>query len=160
MERVGNADAPLGQKWVQPIAQLYLDGEWDESDIVKSHERREGAKDVWAKILGGAASRMDKPEPSVIAHVKALRSILTLSPLYSAEVANDLFLTPSRVKLNVEQPYVPVSSSTLRDQGKPRTTDPASLSVEEVEDMAAQGAISTRPGSLGEHGTRNWNRKT
>ena len=85
MERVGNADAPLGQKWVQPISQLYLDGEWDESDIVKSHEGREGAKDFWAKILGVATSRMDKPEPSVIAHAKALRSILTLSPLYSAK---------------------------------------------------------------------------
>ena len=84
MERVGNADAPLGQKWVQPIAQLYMDGEWDESDNVKSQEGREGAKDVWTKILGVAASRMDKPEPSVIAHAKALRSILTLSPLNSS----------------------------------------------------------------------------
>ena len=44
--------------------------------------------------------------------------------------------------MDVEQPYVPISSSTLRKKGKPRTTDPASLSVEEVEDMAAQGATA------------------
>jgi hypothetical protein len=85
---------------------------------------------------------MDKPEPSVIAHAKALRSVLTLSPLYSSEVPDDLFITLSRVKLDVEQPYVPISSSTLRGKGGGRTTDPASLSVEEVEDMAAQGATA------------------
>ena len=42
MERVGHADDPLGQKWVQHIAQLFMDGEWDESDILKSQGGREG----------------------------------------------------------------------------------------------------------------------
>ena len=48
MERVGHADAPLGQKWVPATAQLFnfIDGEWDESDIVKSQGGREGAKEV------------------------------------------------------------------------------------------------------------------
>ena len=51
MERVGHADAPLGQKWVPAIAQLFIDGEWDKTDIVKSQGGREGAKEVWEKIL-------------------------------------------------------------------------------------------------------------
>ena len=65
-----------------------------------------------------------------------------MSPLYSAEVPDEWCITPSRVKMDVEQPYVPISTSTLREKGKPRTADPASLSVEEVEDMAAQGATA------------------
>ena len=85
---------------------------------------------------------MEKPEPSVIAHAKALRSVLTLSPLYTLEVPDELFITPSRVKVDLEQPYVPISSSTLRGKGNPRTTDPASLSAEEIEDMGAQGATA------------------
>ena len=36
-------------------------------------------------------------------------------------------------------PYPP---QPCEKKGKPRTTDPASLSVEEVEDMAAQGATA------------------
>ena len=40
---------------------------------MKSQEGREGGKELWSKILGVAASRMEKPEPSVIAHAKALR---------------------------------------------------------------------------------------
>ena len=122
-----------------------IDGEWDESDIVKSQGGRQGAKEVWAKILGVAAGRMEKPEPSVIAHAKALRSVLTLSPLYSLEVPEDVFITPSRVTLD-EQPYVPISSSTLRSKGGPRSTDPGTLSAEEIEDMGAQGA--TAPSQL------------
>ena len=118
MERVGHADAPLGQMWVSEIAQLFIDGEWDESDIVKSQGGREGAKEVWAKILGVAAGKMGKPEPSVIAHAKALRSLLTLPPLYSLEVPGDVFITPPRVTLDVEPPYVPISSKTLRGKGE------------------------------------------
>ena len=80
MERVGHADAPLGNRCVQPIAQLFLDGEWGESDIVKSKAGCEGGKDVWSKILAVAASKMDKSKPSETAHAKALHSLLTLSP--------------------------------------------------------------------------------
>ena len=143
MERVGHADAPLGQKWVQHIAQLFIEGEWDESDIVKSHKGREGAKEVWTQILAAAADRMEKPGPSGIAVAKALRSVLMLSPLYSAEATGDVFLT--RVTLE-DPPYEPISSSSLRGKGVARATEPASLSVEEVEDMAAQGA--TTPAQL------------
>ena len=74
MECVGHADAPLGQKWVPAIAQLFIDGEWDETDIVKSQGGREGGQMVWEKIFGVAAGEMDKPEPSAVAHAKALRS--------------------------------------------------------------------------------------
>ena len=92
-----------------------------------------------------AASRMDKPEPLEIAHAKALRSVLTLSPLYSLEVPGDVFITPSRVTLD-EQPYVPIPSSTLRGKGGARSTNPGTLSAEEIEDMGAQGA--TAPSQL------------
>jgi len=122
-----------------------MDGEWDETDIVKSQEGREGAKEVWLQILAAAAARMEKPGPSDIAVAKALRSVLTLSPLYSMEVTGDLFITPSRVTVD-DPPYEPISSSTLRGKGGARRTEPASLSVEEVEDMAAQGA--TTPAQL------------
>ena len=40
-----------GEVWVAPIAQPFLHGEWDESDILKTHGGRDGAKDVWSKIL-------------------------------------------------------------------------------------------------------------
>ena len=51
MERVGHGEAPLKEVWVAPIAQLFLDGEWDESDILKTHGGRDGAREVWSKIL-------------------------------------------------------------------------------------------------------------
>ena len=116
MERVGHADAPLGQKWVPHIAQLFIEGEWDESDIVKSTKGREGAKEVWAQILAAAAGKMEKPGPSEIAFAKALRSLLVLSPLYSLEATGDVFITPSRVTLD-EPPYEPISSPSLRSKG-------------------------------------------
>ena len=146
MERVGHADAPLAQKWVAAIAQLFIDGEWDETDIVKSQGGREGAKEVWEKILAEAAGKMDKPAPSAIAYAKALRSVLTLSPLYSLDVPGDLFITPSRVTLDGEPPYVPISSKNLRGQREGRTADPEALSAEEMEDMSSQGA--TAPAQL------------
>ena len=72
---------------------------------------------MWSKILSVAASKMDKLEPSEIAHAKALRSLLTLSPLYSLEVPDEQFITPSRVKVETEQPYVQISSSALHGKG-------------------------------------------
>ena len=93
MEHVGHTDAPLKTIWAQPIAQLFIDGE---SDIVKSQAGREGAREVWSKILCVAASKMEKGfEPSEIAYAKELRSILIVSPLYSSEaIETEFWLKP------------------------------------------------------------------
>ena len=89
MERVGHEEAPLREVWVAPIAQLFIDGEWDESDIVKTHVGRDGAKEVWSKILDACLKKVG--EISDIQRAKALRSLLTLSPLYSSEAASCSF---------------------------------------------------------------------
>ena len=58
MERVWHEEAPLREVWVAPIAQLFIDGEWDESDIVKTHVGRDGAKVVWNKILDACLKKV------------------------------------------------------------------------------------------------------
>ena len=142
MERVGHEEAPLREVWVAPIAQLFLDGEWDESDIVKTHVGRDGAKEVWSKILDACLKKVG--EVSDIQRAKALRSLLTLSPLYSSEAVVVPSLTASRLRADVESdpPYVPPDFvSPPRCKGK-ATTEPAPTSNEEREDLDSQGAAT------------------
>ena len=144
MERVGHEEAPLREVWVAPIAQLFIDGEWDESDIVKTHVGRDGAKEVWSKILDACLKKVG--EISDIQRAKALRSLLTLSPLYSSEAAIVPSLTPSRVRGDVEEapPYVPVdftSPPLLRNKGR-AAPESAPASNEEREDLDSQGAAT------------------
>ena len=148
MERVGHGEAPLKEVWVAPIAQLFLDGEWDESDILKTHGGRDGARDMWSKILDECHKTVG--EVSSIQKAKALRSLLTLSPLYSSEAAVEVVgssVTPSRVtKVEVDPnpPYVPPDFGSPPRSRMKQAADPAPTSNEEREDLESQGATSLK----------------